>query len=314
VTPFSAVPLVAVRLGPGRRFSSVVEAVGAPSAHGLFISRTCRGPDATHGFFISGAGRAANLACAAGRKLEEYDHVTHNVEYIVEMAEPGQRLDAPRPQDDAASVRMPCDARPGHMIRAIVFDWGGVIMRTVEPGWRLAWDARLGLEPGSVSRLFFDSDAWQRAQLGQADEADVWARLSARQSLSPEALAELRQDFWAGDRVDDELVQLIRSLRPRFKIGLLSNFATSLRAWLERCSLEDAFDAIVISGEQGLAKPQAQIYQLAAERLGVPIGECLFVDDFAENVAGARRAGMQALHFAPGEAAMAQLRQLALEG
>ena len=200
------------------------------------------------------------------------------------------------------------------MIRAIVFDWGGVIMRTVEPGWRLAWDVRLGLEPGSVSRLFFESDAWQRAQLGQAAEADVWAGLGARLNLSPEALAELHHDFWAGDQLDDELVQFIRSLRPRFKTGLLSNFASSLRAWLGQCSLGDAFDAIVISGEQGLVKPQARIYQLAAERLGAPIGECLFVDDFVENIEGARRAGMQALHFAPVDAAMAQLRHLALEG
>ena len=205
-------------------------------------------------------------------------------------------------------------AGPGDMIRAIVFDWGGVIMRTVEPSLRLAWDARLGLEPGSVNQLFFGSDAWRRAQLGAADEADVWASVGARLNLSPEALVELRHDFWAGDQLDDELVQFIRSLRPRFKTGLLSNFAASLRAWLAHCHLGDAFDAVVISGEEGIVKPDLRIYQVAAERLGVPIADCLFVDDFAENVAGARRAGMQALHFAPIDAAMAQLRQVALEG
>lgn len=193
------------------------------------------------------------------------------------------------------------------MMRAIVFDWGGVIMRTAEPGLRLAWDARLGLEPGRVNRLFFESDAWRRAQLGQADEADAWASVGARLNLSPEALVELRHDFWAGDQLDDELVKFIRSLPPRFKTGLLSNFAASLRALLAHCNVADAFDAIVISGEEGVAKPDVRIYQVAAERLGMPIGECLFVDDFAENIEGARRAGMQTLHFAPVDVAKVEL-------
>jgi glucose-1-phosphatase len=197
------------------------------------------------------------------------------------------------------------------MIRAIVFDWGGVILRTVEPGWRRAWDARLGLEPGSVSRLFFDSDAWRRAQLGQASEDEAWTSVGARLSLSPEALVELRHDFWAGDQLDDELVQFIRSLRPRFKVGLLSNFAASLRPLLAQCNVIDAFDAIVISGEEGVVKPAVRIYQVAAERLGVPIAGCLFVDDFVENIEGARRTGMQALHFAPVEAARAELARRA---
>jgi HAD superfamily hydrolase (TIGR01509 family) len=199
------------------------------------------------------------------------------------------------------------------MIQAIVFDWGGVIMRTADAGPRAIWDARLGLEPGGVSRLFFESESWRRAQVGQAAEDEAWASLGARLNLAPEMLAQLRHDFWAGDQLDEGLVRFIRSLRPRFKVGLLSNFAASLRVLLAQLNVLDAFDAIIISGEEGVVKPEARIYQLAAERLGVPIGDCLFVDDFAENIAGACRAGMQTLHFAPVEAAMAQLKHLTLK-
>jgi putative hydrolase of the HAD superfamily len=197
-----------------------------------------------------------------------------------------------------------------NMIRAVTFDWGGVIMRTVNHGFRWAWDARLGLPPGSVSRSLFESGDWRRAQLGQIGEDEVWTNLGARLKLSPEALAELRHDFWAGDRLDDELMSLVRGLRPRFKTALLSNFPASLRTLLAQHSLTDAFNVIVISGEEGIVKPDARIYQVAAKRLGVPPGECLLVDDFAENVAGARAAGMQALHFAPIEAAMRELRRM----
>ena len=184
------------------------------------------------------------------------------------------------------------------MIRAVIFDWGGVFMRTVDAAPRLAWDARLGLAPGSVNRLVFESPAWRRAQLGQISDGDFWADLRERLNLSPEALAEFQHDFWAGDRLDGDLVALIGSLRPHYKTALLSNFSAELRQLLTHYGLIDAFDVIVISGEEGILKPDARIYHLAAERLGVPVADCLFVDDFEENVAGAQAAGMQALRFA----------------
>ena len=196
------------------------------------------------------------------------------------------------------------------MIQAVIFDWGGVLMRTADPGPRLAWDARLGLAAGSINRLVFESGDWQRAQLGQISEDEVWSNLGARLDLAPDALAELRRDFWAGDRLEAEMVTLVRRLRPRFKTALLSNFPASLRALLTQCGVTDAFDEMVISGEVGMVKPDARIYLLAAGRLGVPVGECLFVDDFVENVKGARAAGMQALHLAPVDKAMAELRRL----
>jgi epoxide hydrolase-like predicted phosphatase len=183
------------------------------------------------------------------------------------------------------------------MIQAVIFDWGGVLMRTVDASPRLAWDARLGLRPGSVNRLVFESPAWRRAQLGHISDGDFWADLRARLNLSPEALAKFRRDFWAGDRLNGDLVALIGSLRPHCKTALLSNFSTQLRQLLTQHELIDAFDVIVISGEEGLLKPDARIYHLAAERLGVPAADCLFVDDVEENVVGARAAGMQALHF-----------------
>lgn len=196
------------------------------------------------------------------------------------------------------------------MIQAVIFDWGGVLVRTTDPGPRLAWDARLGLAAGSIHRLVFESGDWRRAQLGQISEDEVWSNLGARLNLAPEALAELRRDFWAGDQLDAGLVAFIHDLRPRFKTALLSNFPASLRALLTQCNVMEVFDAIVISGEVGTVKPDARIYPLAAGRLGVPIGECLFVDDLPENVAGARAAGMQTLHFAPVDAARAELRRL----
>lgn len=197
------------------------------------------------------------------------------------------------------------------MIRAVILDWGGVIMRTADPAPRLDWDRRLGLEPGKINDLVFASPEWACTLDGRMDEDGFWAAWGARLGFSPQTLQGIRRDFFAGDRLDASLVGIIRSLRPRFATGLLSNFGAHLRAELERLELLDAFDAIVISGQVGVTKPHPRIYQLAAEWLGVPPAECLFVDDFTENIMGARQAGMQTLHFYPVESAVAQLRALA---
>ncbi len=200
------------------------------------------------------------------------------------------------------------------MIEAIILDWGGVLMRTVDPGPRLAWDKRLGLAPGGVNALVFESADWLATLDGRLDYDEFWAQLGARMGWSGQTLAEFRTDFFAGDQLDQELAAWVRSLRPRFKTALLSNFSRSLRVLLAECQVEDAFDAIVISGEAGLVKPDARIYHLAAERLGVAPAECLFVDDAAENIAGALAAGMQAVRFAPVENAKRELwRRLAVE-
>ena len=76
---------------------------------------------------------------------------------------------------------------------------------------------------------------------------------------------------------------------------MLSNADVSLRARLERDGLSALFDDIMVSAEVGLAKPEAAVFHLAAERLGVAPAECVFVDDWDNNVEAAREVGMRAV-------------------
>ncbi|GAA1348859.1 HAD-IA family hydrolase [Saccharothrix algeriensis] len=66
--------------------------------------------------------------------------------------------------------------------------------------------------------------------------------------------------------------------------------------WSPPAGWQDLFDLVVTSGEVGLVKPDRRIYLLAARRLGVEPGECVFVDDLAVNVRGAAAAGMVGVH------------------
>ncbi len=116
------------------------------------------------------------------------------------------------------------------MIRAIIFDFGGVLMRTVNPVSRHDLEQRFELPPGGASKLVFGSPLWDEAQLGRISSAEFWADVSQRLGLNTEELAEFRQAFWAGDRLDEELVVLTRHLRDTgYHTALLSNAPTGLR-------------------------------------------------------------------------------------
>ena len=74
--------------------------------------------------------------------------------------------------------------------------------------------------------------------------------------------------------------------------------------------LPDVFDAVVLSGDVGLAKPDMRIFALTADRLGVAPAECVFVDDLIGNVRGAVAAGMVGVHHRRADATLAELAAL----
>ncbi len=184
------------------------------------------------------------------------------------------------------------------LIRAVIFDMGGVILRTESQEGRRKWESRLGLKERGLSDAVFGSEASARATTGQGMDADVWKSVASVFHLNDVQLEELQRDFWSDDRVDATLVQFLRDLRPRYKTAILSNAWFGAReAISNKFGLGTVVDVIVISAEEGIAKPDARIYRIAAERLGIQPTEAVFVDDMAENVATARVVGMRGVQF-----------------
>lgn len=189
-------------------------------------------------------------------------------------------------------------------IRAVIFDLGGVLVRTTDPAPRARLAERLGLSPAELSRIIFDEESAYQATLGAITTQEHWEAVRRKLGLSPEEFPAVPAEFWGGDTLDQDLVDYLRALRPRYKTALLSNAWDDLRQVLEEhWKITDAFDEVFISAEVGLLKPDPRIYRLALERLGVAPQEAVFVDDFPENVAGARAVGMHAIQFRdPGQA------------
>ncbi len=183
-------------------------------------------------------------------------------------------------------------------LQALIFDYGGVLMRTADPAPRQELEQRFGLPPGGASKLVFDSPRWDEAQLGRIDSVEFWADVGRRLELDAGKLEAFRRTFWAGDRLDEDLVALIRYLRDAgYRTALLSNNPAALGQHVQELGIADAFDVVIISGCEGLMKPDPAIFERTLARVGVPAERAVFVDDSPVHVAAARQVGLQATRF-----------------
>lgn len=200
--------------------------------------------------------------------------------------------------------------REKKIIRAVFWDMGGVIVRTHDWSGRARWEKQIGLPPHELERIVFSGEMGKRATLGQANSDDVWTWVLNHLGLPESDRHSLEHDFFDGDKVDEELVAFIRSLRPTYLTGMISNAWPEVRHWLEnKWRIADAFDHIVISADVGVAKPDPRIFHLALDDLGVSPREAVFIDDFEENIEGARETGMHAIFFRDPGQIIAELRQ-----
>lgn len=96
--------------------------------------------------------------------------------------------------------------------------------------------------------------------------------------------------------IDQFVLQYITQLKLNYSIGMLSNIG---RGWIENFfsqnQLHEFFDAVVLSGDEGIAKPHPRVFELMAERLNAAPEECIMIDDLPENIAGADAAGMKGI-------------------
>jgi epoxide hydrolase-like predicted phosphatase len=201
--------------------------------------------------------------------------------------------------------------------RAVIWDMGGVLVRNLaaEPRQRLA-DAH-GISEKQLEDLVFHNPVADQASEGAVPVEAVWEYVRADLHLDPGQLPGFMAAFWSSDRVDEELIDFIQSLRRHYKIGLLSNaFPDARQSLLTRFPrLPSVFDESIFSAEVKMVKPDPRIYYLILGRLGVAPEETVFVDDFSVNVEAARALGMTAIHFRTSpQARQAVLEALSIDG
>ena len=195
-------------------------------------------------------------------------------------------------------------------IRGVFFDLGGVIVRTEYQSPRQRLADRLGMEYDDLNKIVFDSETGTQASIGAITSLQHWEAVLKRLKRPAEEIDAIRDEFFAGDIVDRQILDFLRSLRGTHKTGLISNAWSDLRDFIVREKMEDAFDHIVISAEVGVAKPEPKIFRIALEQAGVQAEEAVFVDDFYVNIEGCEKVGMKGIHFKDAASALQQLRDL----
>ena len=171
------------------------------------------------------------------------------------------------------------------MSRALLVDLDGVV-RTWDPRITAQAETRHGLPTGSIAATAFAVDLLLRVVTGRITD-DSWrdevtARLES--AHGPTARAAVLDWSEPVGEVDRQVLGIVREVRRRMPVVLVTNATSRLSRDLSALSLDAEFDAVVNSSEVGVAKPAAGIFLRACELVGAAPDGSLFVDDSAANV------------------------------
>ncbi|NCO10829.1 HAD-IA family hydrolase [Candidatus Saccharibacteria bacterium] len=175
-------------------------------------------------------------------------------------------------------------------MRAIIFDCFGVLLGNI---YRERLVTLEQTDPELAQQV---RDIHKASDRGFLTREESLARMAQILGMTPEALAE-EED--RGEMRNEALIAFAHTLKPRYKLAMLSNVSSRDRLDTRFLpgELDELFDVVVASGDEGIVKPEAGIYQLTAERLGVAPEACLMVDDVREFCDGAERVGMKTIQF-----------------
>jgi putative hydrolase of the HAD superfamily len=197
------------------------------------------------------------------------------------------------------------------MIKAVLFDYGGVISsggHGVEITDRIARN----LEVSSERALELLDIGWTLYANGKISEADFWAMLEeAYGQKIPAAKRNIWND-WQAMQPKPEMLDFVRTLKKQgLTVGLLSNVIPFTMEQIRDHGVYDEFDFAVLSAEVGVGKPDELMYRLALEKMpNVQPEDIIFVDDQERFLEPAKKLGMHVIHGQSSEQIIADVTAL----
>ena len=195
-------------------------------------------------------------------------------------------------------------------MKGLLVDFGGVLTTNVFDSFKAFCRAE-GLPEDSVKNMFREQGEGlallRQLEKGELTAAEFSEKFAPLLGVSSENLVER---LFGGVGPDEPMVEAVRRARKAgIRTGLISNSWGEGLAY-DEAILDELFDAVVISGDVGLHKPQPEIFLMGAERIGVAPEDCVFVDDLRENCAGAEAVGMKAILHRGSAGTLPQLEEL----
>jgi len=183
-------------------------------------------------------------------------------------------------------------------INTVIFDMGGVLLKTENPAPREALAARFGVTRMELEAFIFMSETSLRSEVGDLSDKDHWETALRHFKQPVNDYMAVYDEYFSGDAIDQELLGFVVSLKPAYQVGLLSNAWMNARMLLDmHFNFIDVFDVSVFSSEVGIRKPDQAIFKLMLEKMGVKAENAVFIDDMPLNVEGAISAGLHAIRY-----------------
>ena len=203
-------------------------------------------------------------------------------------------------------------------IEAVVSDFGGVLTTPLLASFS-AFQEDSGVSPETLGRALREGLAEGeelplfRLERGEISEDAFIARLEdGLETILGHRphLHHFRHTFFGALDPNEPMIELMRELRESgLKMAMLTNNVREWEPlWRSMLPVDEIFEEVVDSAFVGARKPEARIYELTLERIGMPAEACLFVDDLEVNCEAAEKAGMMAVHFRDNEQAIGEIR------
>jgi putative hydrolase of the HAD superfamily len=204
-------------------------------------------------------------------------------------------------------------------IRAVFFDFGGVLLQHADGIDHKAIEARLGLEERTLFRCLYRDSRYMDYQVGGCTNEE-WIesiRVAATTHVGPERVDELMNAWQNAERLLNPLmVSLVERLRAGgYRTGIISNTIPGMEERISRefPHLIPLFDVRIGSGDIGLAKPDPAVFQHALRELDVPAEASVFTDDVRSYAEAARTVGMHGFYFTGYDQFASDLRSIGVD-
>jgi putative hydrolase of the HAD superfamily len=192
---------------------------------------------------------------------------------------------------------------------ALLIDWGGVLTSNLFASFH-AYCLQAEIDPQALSERFKADPQFRELLIalekGELDEPAFELRFAALMEVEPDGLID---GLFARVGPDTAMVEAVRRAHAAgIRTALVSNSWGVHR--YPHAQFGELFDGVVISGEEGMRKPSRRMYELGAERAGVPADACVYVDDLPFNLTPAQELGMATVHHISAETTIPELEKL----
>jgi putative hydrolase of the HAD superfamily len=204
-------------------------------------------------------------------------------------------------------------------IKTIISDFGGVLTTPLIESF-MAFQDQTGITTETLGKAMQaateangDENPLFEMERGEITEDAFLAQLTVcLEPLlgHPPEMHRFREIYFEALKPNGAMIELMRELKGEgYRMAMLTNNVREWEPlWRSMLPVDEIFETVVDSGFVGCRKPESRIYELTLERVDEPAAACLFIDDVLVNIEGARKAGLNAVHFQDNEQAIPEIR------